>query len=66
MIEIGSCRAVMNKIQTTTDGSLRLTLDLFPQDRQMVAALLERFAINEKLLEIGIVAIDREDLNKLD
>lgn len=61
MQEIGSCRAIINSIRTTTDGSLRLTLDLLPQDKDIVTKLLSRFAINEKIVEIGIVAIDRSE-----
>lgn len=64
MQEIGSARAIINKIQTTTDGSLRLTLDLLPQDETIIQKLISRFARNEKILEVGIVAIDRQELNR--
>jgi hypothetical protein len=62
MIEIGSCRAILNKISTTVDGGFRLTLDVLPHDEQLLSKLMQRYARDEKVLEIGIVAIDKKEL----
>ncbi len=62
MQEIGSCRAILNKISTTIDGGFRLTLDALPQDEMILTRLMQRYAKDEKVLEIGIVAVDKSEL----
>lgn len=59
MVEIGSSRALIQKIQTTIDGGFRLTLDILPQDQEILSKLLKRYALGERIVEVGIIAIDR-------
>jgi hypothetical protein len=61
MLEIGSCNAILSGISTKVDGSIKLTLEINPEDQAIIAKLMQRFAINEKLLQVGIVALNQGD-----
>lgn len=41
MNELGSCEAIINKIQTTIDGGARVTLDLNSNDRELIKRLID-------------------------
>lgn len=60
MEEIGACNALLASISTKVDGSIKVTLEINPQDQEIISKLMRRFAINEKLLHIGFVGVDHE------
>lgn len=41
MNELGSCEAIINKIQTTIDGGARVTLDLNSNDKELIKRLID-------------------------
>ena len=46
-MEIGACEAIINKIQTTVDGGVRITLDINPDAEEIVKQLTEAGATAE-------------------
>lgn len=58
MEEIGSCAALIKGISTTIDGSYKLTLEILPEDQAIIARLMQRYGLNKKLLQVGIVGVD--------
>ena len=56
MQEIGAAEAIIYKVQTLTDGGLRVTLDLSSQDVELVKKLLTRYAIGETLVNVGFAS----------
>lgn len=61
MLEIGSCNAILSGISTKTDGSIKVTVEINPEDQAIISKLMQRFSINEKLLQIGFVALNQDD-----
>ena len=41
MKELGSCQAIINKIATSIDGGIRLTIDLNPESSDLIKALID-------------------------
>ncbi len=60
MEEIGACQAIIDKISTIADGSIRLTLDLNPSEQDIISKLLKLKLLNKPLIQIGIVSIGDE------
>ena len=56
--ELGSTQAIIYKIQTLTDGGIRLTLDLDDSSKELTKKLLDRKMMNKPLIQIGIVGIN--------
>lgn len=53
MQEIGAAEAVIYKVQTLTDGGLRVTLDLSAQDVSIVQKLMFLFSTGENMVKVG-------------
>jgi hypothetical protein len=58
--EIGSCTAIINSISTTRDGGYKLTLELNPEDRQVINKLMDRYGVNKKVIQIGVIGVEDE------
>ena len=58
--EIGSCTAIVNTISTTRDGGYKLTLELNPEDRQVINKLMDRYGVGKKVVQLGIVGVEDE------
>jgi hypothetical protein len=56
MIEIGSCEAIINKIQTTIDGGARITLDLNSQDKEVIKKLLDIKLMDNQTIFVGFAS----------
>ena len=41
MKELGSCQAIINKMSTTVDGGIRLTIDLNPESSELIKSLID-------------------------
>lgn len=59
-VELGSCEAIISGISTKIDGSIKLTLEVNPNDEELISRLIKRFAQNKKLVQIGLIGIDHE------
>lgn len=59
-IEIGSCAAILSSLSTKIDGSFKITLEINPEDQSIISSLMQRFAINEKLFQIGFIALNQD------
>jgi hypothetical protein len=54
--EVGSCVAIINKIQTTQDGGARLTLDICSEDAEIISKLMKLKLENKELITLGIIS----------
>jgi hypothetical protein len=57
-VEIGTCTAIVGSISTTRDGGYKLTLELNPEDRQVINQLMDRFGLGKKVIELGILGVE--------
>lgn len=57
IIELGSCEAILSKIGTRVDGSAFVTLEINPNDEELIAKLFKAFLHGEKLLTVGFVKV---------
>lgn len=62
MIEIGSIRAIIAGIATQRDGGFKITIEVNPDNHEVISRLTERFARDERVLEVGIVALNKDEL----
>lgn len=60
VIEIGSCNAIVAAISTTRDGGYKLTLELNPQDREVINKLMDRYGLGKKVIQLGIIGMEEE------
>ena len=60
VIEVGSCNAILASISTKVDGSLKVTLEINPQDHAVISRLIQRFIENQKLLQVGFIGVNHE------
>jgi hypothetical protein len=58
--EIGACNAILSGISTKIDGSIKITLELNPDEHKIISELLKKYALNEKLLQVGFVAVSND------
>lgn len=56
MIELGSCEAIINKIQTTIDGGARVTLDLNSNDKELIKKLIDIKLENNQMIYVGFAS----------
>lgn len=57
-MEIGSCNALIASISTKIDGSIKLTLEINPEEQAIISKLLKLWSINQRLITIGMVQVD--------
>lgn len=57
VIEIGSCQAILSGISTKMDGSIKVTLEINPDNQEILSKLLSSFATNEKLLQVAFLKV---------
>ena len=57
---IGVCRAIISGISTKIDGSILLKLEINPDEQEIISKLLQKWAINKRLLNVGLVSVDHE------
>ena len=61
--EIGAIEAIINKIQSIKDGSVRITLDI-PQDQAEIIGELMKIAISPKpLIYVGFSKLEERKEN---
>lgn len=53
LIELGACEALINKIQTTIDGGARITLDINPDNLELIKKLMDIKFSQNGLVYVG-------------
>lgn len=53
--EIGSCNALLAGIATKIDGSVKITLEINPDEHKVLSELLKCYALDQKLLTVAFV-----------
>lgn len=55
---IGVCSAIIAGISTKVDGSIVLKLEINPDEQEIISKLLQKWALNQRLLNVGLVSIE--------
>lgn len=55
MTELGTCLALLYKIQTLVDGGIRVTIDLGAQDSLVAQSLIKQYSENKKAVFVTFV-----------
>lgn len=55
--QIGVCQAIIAGISTKVDGSIVIKLEINPDEQEIIAKLLQKWAVNQRLLNVGLVSI---------
>jgi len=55
--EIGSCEAILAGIATKIDGSVKITLEINPNDQELIGKLINCYLENRKLITVGFVEV---------
>lgn len=58
--EVGSCMAILSGISTLRDGSVKITLEVNPEDQTILGKLMNLYLENERLFEVGFVGVENE------
>ena len=56
--QIGAIYAILSEIKTLKDGSCRISLEVNPDDIQVVNKLMTMYLMNDKLLYVAFVRGD--------
>lgn len=57
--EIGSTEAVLSSISTKLDGSIKVSLEINPDQAILITNLFKCFAGNERLLQVAFVSMSK-------
>ena len=57
--EIGSTEAVLSSISTKLDGSIKVSLEINPDQAILITNLFKCFASNERLLQVAFVSMSK-------
>ena len=57
VIEIGSCNAILAGLSTKLDGSIKIILEINPDEQEILSRLLRLFATNDKLMQVAFVQV---------
>jgi hypothetical protein len=55
--QIGVCQVIIAGISTKVDGSIVLKLEINPDEQEIIAKLLQKWAINQRLMSVGLVSV---------
>lgn len=56
---IGVTQAIIAGISTKVDGSIVLKLEINPDNQEIISKLLQKWALNERLLNVGLVSVSQ-------
>lgn len=54
---LGVCQAIISGISTKVDGSIILKLEINPDNQEIISALLQKWALNQRLVNVGLVSL---------
>ena len=57
-MEIGTCNALLRGVKTMIDGSVKVELEINPEDRELIAKLIKQYIDNKRLLAVAFVGIE--------
>jgi hypothetical protein len=55
--QIGVCAAIIAGISTKVDGSIILKVEINPSETEIISKLMQKWAINQRLVNLGIVSV---------
>jgi hypothetical protein len=55
--QIGVCQAIIAGISTKVDGSIIIKLEVNPSEQEIIAKLMNKWSLNQRLLNVGLVSI---------
>lgn len=55
--QIGVCQAIIAGISTKADGSIIIKLEVNPSEQEIIAKLMNKWSLNQRLLNVGLVSI---------
>lgn len=58
-IELGACNAILSGIATKVDGSLKITLEVNPDEQQIISRLLNAWSLNKRLMTVAFIQVDQ-------
>ncbi len=56
--KIGVCQAIIAGISTKVDGSIVIKLEINPDEQEIISKLFQKWALNQRLLNVGLVSIN--------
>lgn len=59
--ELGSCQAILSGVSTKVDGSVKVTLEINPNDQSVVHKLMDAYLCGDKLLTVGFLKVVSND-----
>jgi hypothetical protein len=60
MEEIGTCNAILRGVKTLVDGSIKVELEINPEDQEIISKLIKRFSLNKRLLTVAFIGVENE------
>ena len=57
--QIGVCQAIIAGISTKVDGSIIIKLEVNPSEQEIIAKLMNKWSLNQRLLNVGLVSITK-------
>jgi hypothetical protein len=60
MDEIGTCNAILRGVKTLVDGSIKVELEINPEDQEIISKLIKRFSLNKRLLTVAFIGVENE------
>jgi hypothetical protein len=55
--QIGVVAAIIAGIRTKADGSIVLSLEINPSESEVISKLMQKWAINQRLVNVGLVSV---------
>jgi hypothetical protein len=60
--ELGVCNAIISGISTIKDGSVRITLEVNPEDQKLINQLMNNYLLNNRLVSVAFVLLDPDKI----
>ena len=57
-VEIGAINAILAGINTLKDGSVKITLEVNPDEQQVLNKLLNSYLTNQRLFTVAFIRMD--------
>jgi hypothetical protein len=57
--ELGACSAILSGISTKVDGSLKITLEVNPDEQKIISNLLNAWSLNKRLMTVAFIQVEQ-------
>lgn len=54
---IGSFNAILRGVKTLVDGSVKVELEINPEDEKVISNLIKAYLSNKRLISVGMVSV---------